>query len=82
MIEPKQDGEKNSKRQCEKNLSDLNIPELHKPGAIRRGEEGAACRQLFQLDGLHAPEMHEPRKEDDCERRAVVLEEDAYGVPE
>lgn len=81
MIKPKQNREKNSKRQSLKHLSNRKTPKLNKPAAIsRRRSKGDTRRQSIDIDRGHATNMHEARKEDEGERRAVVTQKDADGV--
>lgn len=82
VIEPKQNGQEDGKGNGQEDIPDRNVPKVHKPTPIRRGHEGDTSRQHLQIDGLHPANVHKPRKEDEGERGAVVLEEDADVVVE
>lgn len=83
MVKIEQNRKQDRKRHRDEHIPDRNIlPEMDEPAPIRGREESGAGGQPLQLDGLHATEVHEPRKEDDGQGGAVVLEEDADGVAE
>lgn len=82
MIEPKEDGEQQGKRNGQKDVLDLNVPEMDEPGAVPGGHKGRARRQILDLDARHAANVHKARKEDDRQRRAIVLDKRAHIVVE
>lgn len=55
---------------------------MNEPAPVRGRHEGDACREDLQVDRLHPANVYEPREEDEGERGAVVLEEDAHVVVE
>lgn len=82
MIKPKQNRQQNRKGQRQENLSHRNpLPEMHKPPPrLDRRHERPPRRQRLHLDICHLPHVHEPRKENYCEGRPVVLDKHSDGV--
>lgn len=82
MVEPEEDRKQYRKRDGQKHILDGDFPEMDEPAPVLSREEGGARRQALQVHALHPPHVDEPREEDDRQRRAVVLEEDAHVVME
>lgn len=82
VVEPEQDGQQNGKRQREEDVADAEVPEADEPRTTARGLKRDACGEHFQFHVTHAAHVDEARKEDDGQRRAVVLEEHADRVSE
>lgn len=47
---------------------------MNKPTPIRSGHKGVARRQVLELDIVHLPHVHEPRKEHNGQGRPVILD--------
>ncbi len=74
MIEVEENGKENRKRDCDKNISNTNIPEMYKPPSLSCWEERPTSRQRSQSNISHLPNMHEPREKDNCQGRSIVLD--------
>lgn len=83
MVEPEEDGEQESKGDGDEDVGHGDIPEVDEPAPPwdSRHECGSR-RQRFDLDFLHLAHVDEAGEENECQRRAVVLEEDAHRVLE
>jgi hypothetical protein len=82
VVEPEQDRQEDAKRKRQEDLGHAQVPRVHDPVSPARGHKRDARRKGLELDVLHASNVDEPGEEDEGQRRAVVLEEDADRVRE
>ena len=75
MVEPKQNGQEDSERDGEEDLSHTDIPEMYKPISVLSGMESLACRQGLNMHILHVAVVNEASEEDDCQWCSIVLDE-------
>ena len=82
MVKPKQNGEEHGKGQGGEDLGDAQLPETNEPAPATGGHEGNAGGQTLELYGIHAAHVDKAGEEDEGQRGAIVLEEEADGVAE
>ena len=75
MIKPEQDRQQQRERNRKEDLSNTNVPEMHKPVAVRRGTERLARRQSLDVDVFHVAEMDKSSEEDERQWGAVIFYE-------
>lgn len=82
MVKIKQDREQDREGDGNKHVPERDLPEINKPAPVSGRGERRIRRQLLELDGLHAAEVHEAREEDNRQRGTVVLQKHPHGVAE
>ena len=75
MIKVEEDSQEQGKRNSQEDISHIDIPKVDKPAPIHRREESLAGRQRCDIDISHMTDMDEPRKEDNRQRRTIILQE-------
>ena len=75
MIEPEQDRQENGKRHRQEYITDTHIPKMDQPTTIRRGKECLTRRQSLNDHIPHMSNMNESGKENNRQRRAIILDE-------
>ena len=83
VVEPKENRQQKGEGDGDKDIAHRDIPEVNEPAPVRHSRhERYPRRQGLERNLLHFPHVDEAREEDHRQGRAIVLEEDAHGVPE
>jgi hypothetical protein len=83
VVKPKEDGEQDGKGDGSEYVPEANVPELDQPaGAVGGRRKGLTGRQVLEPNVAHLANVHEAGEENNGERGAVILQEDADGVGE